>query len=295
MAYDTYANITTEVLAKIGITDDDVKTVVKQALNDVLQEVCQAHNFSWLYGDSSFITIKPYDTGTVAVTEGSTTVTGSGTVFTSAMVGRKFVCENATYRISAFMSPTEITLATNYAGDGGSSLEYKIYQDEYSLAPDVEDIISMRQENNPQRIEKAGIETMDSYYPKRTSFGYPHIYSITGYDASDYMKVSLYPIPNQARNIYYRYKKRVTEMSSDSDTCVIPLRYRYVLAKGALYAVAKYLDMPDIGRDYEREYRSGIAQLISADRKLDERIVKGSGDDTESGNFIGSNYPLLPI
>ena len=81
-------------------------------------------------------------------------------------------------------------------------------------------------------------------------------------------------------------------MSNDADTPIIPLRYRWVLAKGALYIVAKYLDMPDIGRDFEREYRTGIAQLIAADRKQDERIVKGSGDDIKTGNFLGSNYPL---
>lgn len=295
MAYDTYVNIKTAVLAKIGITDTDVETVVKQALNDVLQEVCQASNFSWLYGDSSFITTKPYETGTVSVTEGSATITGSGTVWVAGMVGRKFYCADATYKISAYVSATELTLSTVYAGASGSGLTYKIYQDEYSLASDVEDILAMRQENNPQKINKVGVEEMDRYYPQRNSFGYPSIYSIIGYDSTGYIKVAVYPVPNQARNIYYRYKKRVIEMSLDTDTSIIPLRYRWVLAKGALYIVAKYLDMPDIGKDFEREYRQGIAQLVSADRKIDERIIKGQGEDIETGNFLGSNYPLSPL
>ncbi len=294
MAYDNYGNIKTAVLSKIGISDTDVETVAKQALNDILEEICQAYNFSWLYGDSSFITAAPYETGTVSVTEGSATVTGSGTTFTSAMVGRKFYCEDATYVILARVSATEITLSTVYAGDTGSGLTYKIYQDEYSLASDVEDVISLRQENDPYKLIKWGVEIVDKYYPQRTSYGYPSIYSIIGYDSSGYIKVSLYPIPNQARNIYYRYKKRVTEMSLDADTPIVPLRFRWVLAKGALYIVAKYLDMPDIGGDFEREYRMGIAQIINADKKIDERIVKGSKDDIETGHFLGSNYPLSP-
>lgn len=294
MAYDTYANIKTEVLNKIGISDSDVEDVVGQALNDVLEEICQAYNFSWLYGDSSFITVNPYETGTISVTEGSKTITGSGTTFTSAMVDRKFYCEDATYIISAYVSATEITLSTNYAGDTGSGLTYKIYQDEYSLASDAEDVLSMRQENNPYKLRKRGIEFLDKYYPLRNSFGYPSMYCIIGYDSTGYMKVALYPVPNQARNIYYRYKRRVTEMSADNDTPIVPLRYRWILAKGALYAVAKYLDMPNIGKDYEREYRQGIAQIISADKKIDERIVKGSGDDIQTGYFLGSDYPLSP-
>ena len=296
MAYDTYANIKTAVLAKIGISDDDVADVVKQALNDVLEEICQAHNYSWLYGNSSFITTKPYSDGTVAVTEGSKTVTGSSTTFTSAMVGRKFYCGNATYEIGAFVSTTEITLSTNYAGDTGSGLTYKIYQDEYSLASDVEDVLSLRQENYPQRLEKRDIEYMDKYYPQRTSFGYPSMYSPVGYDSTYYMKIAVYPIPNQARNIYYRYKKRVTEMSADSDTPIIPLRYRWVLFRGAVLSAAESLDMPDIAREYERKYERGLARIIAADRKIDERITKGSGiDDDISGNFLGSNYPLSEL
>ena len=296
MAYDTYVNIKSSVLEKIGITDTDVETVVKQALNDVLEEICQAHNFSWLYGNSSFITIKPYTTGTVSVVEGSETVTGTGTEWVAGMVGRKFYCGNATYEISAFDDETEkLTLSTAYAGDTDTAATYKIYQDEYSLALDVEDILAVRQENYPQKLAKKGIEEMDRYYPKRNSFGYPSIYSIVGYDSTDYIKIAVYPIPNQARNIYYRYKKRVTEMSADESTPIVPLRYRWVLAKGALYITAKHLEMGGAAQDFEREYRQGIAQLIKADEKRDERIVKGSGEDTETGNFIGSNYPLSPL
>jgi len=298
MAYDTYVNIKSAVLEKIGITDTDVETVVKQALNDVLQEICQAHNFSWLYGDSSFITVKPYTVGTVKVEEGSETVTGTDTVWIAGMVGRKFYCGNATYEISAVTTTPSmtLTLSTAYTGDDDDSATYKIYQDEYSLAADVEDVLAVRQENYPQKLAKRGIEEMDRYWPQRNSFGYPSMYSIVGYDSTDYIKIAVYPIPNQARNIYYRYKKRVTEMSADESTPIVPLRYRWVLAKGALYIVAKYLDMPDIGKDFEREYRTGIAQLIKADEKRDERLVKGQGlDNDNQGNFIGSNYPLSPL
>jgi len=295
MAYTNYGTIQTDILNEIGIDDADVEDVLEQALNDILQEICQAHNFSWLYEDTSFITTAPYSTGTITATEGSTAIVGSGTTFVTGMVGRKLRCEDATYEISAFTDTTHITLSKNYAGDGGSGLTYKIYQNEYSLASDAEDVISMRQENNPNKIKRWGIEQLDRYYPQRTSYGYPSLYAIIGYDSSGYMKVELYPIPNQARNVYYRYKKRVTEMSSDSDTPIIPLRYRWVLAKGGLYKLAKYLDMPDIAADREREYRQGIAQLISADAKIDERIVKGVADDIEQGNFLGSDYPLSPL
>ena len=85
-------------------------------------------------------------------------------------------------------------------------------------------------------------------------------------------------------------------MSNDADTPIIPLRYRWVLFRGAVLSAAESLDMPDIAREYERKYERGLARIIAADRKIDERITKGSGiDDDISGNFIGSNYPLSEL
>ena len=67
------------------------------------------------------------------------------------------------------------------------------------------------------------------------------------------------------------------------------------MAKGSIYTTLKYLDMPDIGGDIEREYRQGIGAMIAADRVIDERFVKGSSKDEEKGYaFLGSDYPLSP-
>lgn len=74
------------------------------------------------------LTTEDYTTGTVTVTNDSPTVTGSGTTFTSAMVGRWLQIRNDGYwyRISGFVSSTEITLETAYEGGSGSSLNYRI-------------------------------------------------------------------------------------------------------------------------------------------------------------------------
>lgn len=295
MAYTNYGTVQTAVMTKIGIVDDDVEDVIEQAINDIMEEICNSHNFSWLYADSSFITTAPYNTGTLTATTGATTITGSGTTWTSAMAGRRVTIEDAFYEVSAFVSTTELTLGNNYAGAGGSGLSYKIYQNEYSLSSDTEDVLSMYQENNPQKLTKVGLPMLDRAYPQRNSYGFPSLYAINGYDSSGNMKVEIYPIPNQARNIYYRMKKRVTVLSADSDDPIIPLRYRYVLFRGAVYEAADSLDMPDIAQRYERLYEKGLIKIIKADRKIDERIIKGGGSGEVDGNFLGSNYPISPL
>lgn len=77
--------------------------------------------------------VADYATGTVTATQGSVTVTGSGTTFTPAMVGRWFTITDTTsygqgywYRVTAYVSATQISLEEAYQGTTGSGLTYNI-------------------------------------------------------------------------------------------------------------------------------------------------------------------------
>jgi len=71
-----------------------------------------------------------YTTGTVAVTNGSPAVVGTGTTFTAGMVGKGFKVGNdtATYKVATFTDATHITLATNYGGTTNATATYTLYQ-----------------------------------------------------------------------------------------------------------------------------------------------------------------------
>ena len=76
-----------------------------------------------------------YRTGTVAVTNGSKTVTGVGTLFTTAVnVGDAFALVDANlnptgawYEVVVVVSNTEITLKQSYAGTTGSNNQYCVF------------------------------------------------------------------------------------------------------------------------------------------------------------------------
>lgn len=81
---------------------------------------------------------------TVTVTNGSQTVTNSGTAFTQSMVGQRFEITDGTdsrdYRISAFVSTSQITLENYYQGTSGSGKTFRIGEvvdipEEYEEAP----------------------------------------------------------------------------------------------------------------------------------------------------------------
>lgn len=73
-----------------------------------------------------------YTTGSVTVTNGSQTVTGSGTVFTTKMVGQWIEITDGTdgnwYHISAYTSSTQLTIENYYQGASGGSKTYRIGQ-----------------------------------------------------------------------------------------------------------------------------------------------------------------------
>lgn len=88
--------------------------------------------FNYHYRDRN-LTVEDYTDGSVALTNGSTTLTGTTTVFTPAMVGRWFTINDPTstgqgywYLITNYVSATQLTLYSAWQGATGTGLSYRI-------------------------------------------------------------------------------------------------------------------------------------------------------------------------
>jgi hypothetical protein len=92
------------------------------------------------------LTADDYTTGTVSVTNGSTTVAGTGTTFTALMANGSYVLQVTDgsdgnyYRISAYSSATSLTLENYYQGTTSATATYRIGQvskipEEYQETP----------------------------------------------------------------------------------------------------------------------------------------------------------------
>lgn len=89
-------------------------------------------NFQRFFRDRNLL-VDDVSTGTVTVTSGSPTITGSGTAFTSAMAGRWFTVTSTStpgqgywYRIASYTSATVVTLETNWAAATLAGVSYRI-------------------------------------------------------------------------------------------------------------------------------------------------------------------------
>lgn len=84
-----------------------------------------------------------YTTGTIALTNASTTVTGTGTTFTSANSNNlllKAANYDEVYRVT-YVGATSLTLDRNWVEDTDTSETYTLYQDRYALATDFSHMI----------------------------------------------------------------------------------------------------------------------------------------------------------
>lgn len=90
------------------------------------------------------LTQDDYTTGTLEVSNGSQTITGTGTTFTAKMVGQWLQVTDGTdgnwYKVSAFTSATVLEIENYYQGTSGSSKAYRIGQipdmpEEFAEAP----------------------------------------------------------------------------------------------------------------------------------------------------------------
>lgn len=88
--------------------------------------------FNYHYRDRN-LTIEDYTAGSVNLTSASTTVTGVGTTFTPAMVGRWFSVTDPTstgqgfwYLVSGYVSATSLTIYKAWEGATATGLTYRI-------------------------------------------------------------------------------------------------------------------------------------------------------------------------
>jgi len=97
-----------------------------------IPQVAYSGVISYHYRDRN-LSVADYTTGSIAVTANSTTITGTSTSFTPAMVGRWFTITDPTvsgqgywYRIAAYTSPTVLTLNVPYTGSASASATFLI-------------------------------------------------------------------------------------------------------------------------------------------------------------------------
>lgn len=234
----TFTSLQDQVLDLIDADDPATREHVKNFINSSARDVWMAFPWRERRAEAIVTTVAPYSTGTVS-TSGAT-VTGSGTTFPSTYTAGLFKFapgySSPWYYVTSRDSATQLTLARSFIETALSGSAYVVWQDTYNLASDVDTLVAVRLLKNGQDGPIA-ITTEDrldeaAYHPATAAA--PVVCAMVPQSSAGLPRIRLWPTPDAAYALSYRYLKAYTDMAAGSDLCVVPESRRDVLVCGAL-------------------------------------------------------------
>ncbi len=295
---DLYTGLQNAVRVTTGVTatEDQAKRYINIALQDM--HLGFDYRFPWAERESILVTQPKYTTGTLSVSKGGTTLTGAGTLWSTAndfsvnnmRVGGKIQINGGdeVYEISAVAVDTSATISSMFVQATVSGGSYSYFEDEYTLADDFLRPLDIRRFSNASDIELIGRTEFRRSYPKNHITGKPIVATIVDKapigNTTPIRKIRFYHPPDKAYSLPYDYITSLlavsssgagqTSFSADTDEPIVPLRYRHAIVFHALY---------NWYRDKKNDSRSKDAKSEYID------IMRRTADDTE----IGASRPIL--
>lgn len=215
-------------------------------IRDRYRKVCEKNLWSFKLGRSAFATTTLYSTGTITLTNASTTVTGSSTVFTAAMVGQQLKVNGYMFTISTFTSTTSITIDQTWTGATASGQTYSIVQAYITPSPaDFHAFYSVIDPTNNWKL-RLGIncQDLDRMDARRSSVGTPYLIANGVYNSSTIPVYELWPHASTQKMYTFTYEKRLADLSANTDTPPAIIRSD-ILVKGALADLARWPGLPE--------------------------------------------------
>jgi len=297
----TYSDLMLDFQSRIrdatGVTATE--TIIKRHINVALLDmhIGFAEKMPWAERTAVLVTQPSYTTGTVSISQGSVTLTGTSTLWTTvnawnianARSGGKVVINGGTevYEVSSVGGAGTITLTSRFVSATVTDGSYVYFEDEYDLAADfLRPMDWQRFSNGAGGVELISRSEFRRRYPTNRITGRPIIATITDLapsgNTTPRRKVRFHRPPDAAYMLPYTYVTKYLATSTTgtaqeslvatTDEQIVPLRFRQAIVLHALENW--YRDRKDDTRS--QEARAGYTDLMT-------RVV---GDQE-----IGANHP----
>lgn len=282
----------------VTATENQAKRAINTALYDM--HLGFEEKFPWAERRGVLITQAQYTTGTVDISQGSTTLTGTDTEWNTAnafgltnmRVGGKIVINGGEeiYQISAVGSDTGATLSTKFVDSDVTDGSYVYFEDEYALASDFLRPVDLQTFSDDQEIPIISRTEFRRRYPRNKTPGKPFVACLIELpfsgNTTPVRKVRFHKPPDDYYSIPYAYitsnlavasdGTEKAQLTADADEPIVPLHMRHAIIYHALYGWY---------RDHDDDARSQEAKAEYVDIML--RIT--------SDQQIGSPRPKLQI
>lgn len=158
----TFQEIYQEVLRTLNLTEETVETAeileqIKMRINMIQDFLFYRRAYEWRKRRFFYTTKAPITTGTVTVTNGSRSVTGSGTSWTDVVKLGYILIENKAYKIDPNSSITSasLKLVAPYPEDSSVGKTYKIIFPNQYTDPDLSSIVSIYVDDKEKSVMTA--------------------------------------------------------------------------------------------------------------------------------------------
>jgi hypothetical protein len=187
---------------------------INRNIENGLRRVSRQRDWSFLETLTKINAIAPYSTGTVAINHGSTTVTGTTTVFPADSVGAyiEFNGEDGWYEITVRGGDTSLTILDNYSNIAGSNLSgasYKIVYPLYNLPANFRRKSGIFDPGRRRWLRYADSTSLWWVHAGRAGAGQPEAYGFTPLRHDpNITRLLLYPAPSAIENyemVYWRH------------------------------------------------------------------------------------------
>jgi hypothetical protein len=190
MARESFEETWNKVLASAPVAGADL---ARMWVEDAYRDLAERRDWSWRLKRNKIDIPAAYTTGTFTATNSSYTINGSGTTWTTSMIGRQFkYSDGYIYDITDVTSPTCLTLSQPWAGDGVSGGSYTILQAYFTAPSDFQSFLSITYPEQARQLHlHVTQEEIDYYDPDRTYSADP--VCISGVDYSSSYAGEVYP------------------------------------------------------------------------------------------------------
>jgi len=275
----------------VAATENQAKRYINIALHDM--HIGFAENFPWAERSAILRTHPQYTDGTVTISQGGVSITGTGTLwntlndFLEANIreGGKMTFSGGldVYEVGSRSGEldTSAVLTSRYISPDLTDGNYVYFEDEYDLASDFLRPIDQQQFSDAIPIDLISRSDFRRNYPVNGVPGHPKIATIIdkgfGSDTTPIRKIRFHPPPVDSFNIPYSYVTsnlavtssgtEQTQLVNDDDEPIVPLRYRHVIVFHALYHWYRDKKNDQRSAEVKSEYNEVLAR-IAEDREI---------------------------
>lgn len=231
------------------------------------------NGWSFDFTKSAFNTQAAYSTGTVAISQSSTAVVGTGTTWTGITLDRhKLRIGGIDYPITTITDNTNIVLTEAFAGTTVTAAEYSIVKDEFVL-PQITHMHSVWDATNDRKLRGIARSQMGDLAVHDAVAERSLCYCLLGRGTLNVPIMQIQPSPLTITRIEYWYQADYTRIADIGDSIDLPIMMDAVLIQGAIARASQVLRR-DGWRDEQKLFEDMVLEAWYADKPQRESVVR---------------------